>query len=183
VRWEKQTDTFGFPTYTPVYTPVSSSDLVTGPDGKARLSFTPPSAGTYMLDVSGGGARSQTLIWVGGAGSAAWPELPDQRIELTADRESYQAGDAANIFIPNPFAVNALALITVERGLVSKAEVVNRRSGRVRSATHRGWRAECLRDSYPAGAERVRYGLINLPVRDAVVDASDSNPPKRNAMM
>jgi hypothetical protein len=41
VRWEKQTDTFGFPTYTPVYTPVSSSDLVTGPDGKARLSFTP----------------------------------------------------------------------------------------------------------------------------------------------
>jgi uncharacterized protein YfaS (alpha-2-macroglobulin family) len=108
-----------------VYTPVSSSDLVTGSDGKARLSFVPPTAGTYMLDVSGGGAHTQALVWVGGAGSAAWPELPDQRFELTADRDTYKAGDTAKVFIPNPFATNSLALVTVERGLVSKAEVLN----------------------------------------------------------
>lgn len=124
VRWEKETDSFGFPTYTPVYTPVSSSNLATGPDGRARLSFIPPTAGTYMLDVSGSGARTQTLIWVGGAGSAAWADLPNQRLQLTADKDTYKAGDTAKIFIPNPFATNALALVTVERGVVSKAEVL-----------------------------------------------------------
>ncbi len=124
VRWEKEVDSAGYPTYKPVYEPVSSSDLTTGPDGKARLSFVPPTPGTYMLDVSGEGARTQSMIWVSGAGSAAWPDLPNQRLELGADREFYKAGDTARIFIPNPFPVNSLALVTVERGVVSKEEVI-----------------------------------------------------------
>jgi alpha-2-macroglobulin len=64
VRWEKELDINNFPTYTPVYTPVSSSNLATAADGKARLSFVPPSAGTYMLEVSGG-RRAYTIIDVG----------------------------------------------------------------------------------------------------------------------
>ena len=124
VRWEKGIDKNGYPTYTPVYESVGSSSFATGADGKARLSFTPPNAGTFMLDVSGSGARSQVLVWVGGEGTAAWPDLPNQRLELTADKDSYQAGDTASIFIPNPFVTNALALVTVERGLISKAEVI-----------------------------------------------------------
>ncbi len=131
VRWEKETDQAGYPTYTPVYTPVGSSNFATGPDGRARLSFVPPTSGTYMLDVSSddatsansGEAHTQTLIWVGGAGTAAWPDLPNQRLELTADKDTYKAGDTANVFIPNPFATNSLALVTVERGLISKSEV------------------------------------------------------------
>lgn len=125
VRWERQTDSAGYPTYTPVYEPVSSSSLTTGPDGIARLSFVPPTAGTYMLDVSGEGARTQSMIWVSGSGAAAWPDLPNQRLEITADRDSYKAGDTAKLFIPNPFPVNSLALVTVERGVVSEAEVVS----------------------------------------------------------
>jgi len=124
VRWEKETDQAGYPTYTPVYTSVGSSNFATGTDGRARLSFVPPTSGTYMLDVSGIGAHTQTLIWVGGAGTAAWPDLPNQRLELTADKDSYKAGDTANVFIPNPFVTNSLALVTVERGLISKAEVL-----------------------------------------------------------
>jgi hypothetical protein len=169
VRWEKETDLNGFPTYTPVYTPVSSSDLVTGPDGKARLSFVPPTAGTYMLDVAqaGGGAHTQTLVWVGGAGSAAWPELPDQRFELTADRESYKAGDTARIFIPNPFAMSSLALVTVERGLVSKAEVLTL------SGSGNEYSVELTEGDAPnvyvsvtvlGQGNDFRYGLVNLPV-------------------
>ena len=125
VRWEKELDANGFPKYTPVYTPVSSSNLATGADGKARLSFIPPHAGTFMLDVSGSGAHSQVLVWVGGAGTAAWPELPNQRLELTADKETYNAGETAKVFIPNPFVTNSIALVTVERGLVSNAEVIS----------------------------------------------------------
>lgn len=124
VRWEKETDQYGYPIYTPVYTPISSSNLATGPDGRARLSFVPPNAGTFMLDVSGGGTRTQTLIWVGGAGTAAWPQLENNRIQLTAGKESYNAGETASVFIPNPFATNSLALVTVERGIVFKSEVI-----------------------------------------------------------
>ena len=129
VRWEKETDEFGYPTYTPVYTSVGSSNFTTGEDGRARLSFVPSSPGTYMLDVSGNGARTQSLVWVGGTGTAAWPELTNQRIQLTADKDSYQAGDTASIFIPNPFITNSLALVTVERGLISKAEVITLSGG------------------------------------------------------
>jgi alpha-2-macroglobulin len=124
VQWEKEVDSAGYPTYKPVYEPVSSSDLTTGPDGKARLSFVPPTPGTYMLDVSGEGAHTQSMIWVSGAGSAAWPDLPNQRLELKADNDTYKAGDTARIFIPNPFPVNSLALVTVERGEISQSEVL-----------------------------------------------------------
>lgn len=167
VRWEKQTDSAGFPTYTPVYLPGSSSDLVTGADGKARLSFTPPTSGTYLLDVSGEGAHAQTLVWVGGAGSAAWPDLPDQRLELTADRDSYKPGDTATIFIPNPFAVNALALVTVERGLVSQAEVIKLNgSGREYSLTLSEDDAPNVYVSVTVLGQGndFRYGLVNIPV-------------------
>jgi uncharacterized protein YfaS (alpha-2-macroglobulin family) len=175
VRWEKATDTFGFPTYTPVYTPVSSSNFVTGADGKARLSFVPPTSGTYMLDVQGPGtsstdsgqARTQTLIWIGGAGTAAWPDLPNQKLELTADHASYKAGDTASIFIPNPFVTNSLALVTVERGLVSKAEVIQL------SGSGREYSLPLSVDDAPnvyvsvtvlGQGNNFRHGIVNLPV-------------------
>ena len=125
VRWEKETTgEYGFINYKPVYTPVSSTNLATGPDGRARVSFTPPSAGTYVLDVSGSGTRTQVLLWVGGSETAAWPDLPNQKIELRPDQDSYKPGDTARVFIPNPFATKSLALITVERGTIFKADVV-----------------------------------------------------------
>jgi uncharacterized protein YfaS (alpha-2-macroglobulin family) len=167
VRWEKETDNFGFPTYTSVYTPVSSSNLATGPDGKARLSFVPPTAGTYMLDVQGSGAHSQSLVWVGGTGTAAWPDLPNQRLELTADRASYKAGDTANIFIPNPFITNSLALVTVERGLISKAEVIQL-SGNGREYSLPLTDAEApnvyVSVTVLGQGNNFRHGLVNLPV-------------------
>ena len=167
VRWEKKEGPFGFPTYEPVYTVVSSSNLATGTDGKARLSFIPPNAGTFMLDVSGEGAHSQTLVWVGGAGTAAWPDLPDQRFEITADKDSYRAGDTASIFIPNPFPTNSLALVTVERGTVSKAEVL------LINGSGRQYSLPLTDDDAPnvyvsalvmGQGNDFRQGLVNLPV-------------------
>ena len=167
VRWEKEVDSNGFPTYTPIYTPVSSSNLATGPDGKARLSFVPPTAGTYMLDVSGDNAHSQVLVWVGGAGTAAWPDLPNQRLELTPDKESYKAGDTATVFIPNPFPTNSIALVTVERGLISKAEVV------ALSGSGAEYPISITEDDAPnvylsatvlGQGNDFRQGLVNIPV-------------------
>ncbi len=65
------------------------------------------------------------MIWVSGAGSAAWPDLPNQRLEIQADKDAYKAGDTARIFIPNPFPVNSQALVTVERGVISQSEVID----------------------------------------------------------
>ncbi len=128
VRWERRDPppevAYGVPTYEPVYTLMSSSNLSTASDGKARLSFVPEEPGTYMLDVFGGGARTQILLWVTGMGNAPWPNLLNDQIKLTADQESYQPGQTADIFIPNPFGENVQALITVERGKLMTAGVL-----------------------------------------------------------
>ena len=104
---------------------VASASPVTGPDGEARLSFTPETPGTYRLTVRSGNAVTQILIWVSGSASAVWPKQSQNQIKLTPDADTYQVGQVANVFLPNPFATDVQALITVERGEVMEARVVN----------------------------------------------------------
>ena len=87
----------------------------TNRDGEAVISFTPEEPGTYQLDIFGDGARTEVTLWVGGAGATTWPTQTNDKIKLIADQESYQPGDEASIFIPNPFPDGAQALITLER--------------------------------------------------------------------
>lgn len=126
VTWERQdsVNPLGYPTYVPTYTPVSDVDLFTADDGAARLSFTPPTAGTYMLEVSGENASTQILLWVRGSEKGVFPNLPYQHVKLTPDRESYAPGDTAEIFIPNPFGVPVQALITAERSTVHRSALI-----------------------------------------------------------
>jgi uncharacterized protein YfaS (alpha-2-macroglobulin family) len=112
------------PTYAPQYTPVGSTDFVTGPDGLARIQFNPSEPGAYLLSVAGDGAATNVILWVGGPGQAVWPDLPNQRLRLTADRPVYNPGDTAKVFIPNPFPAGGLALVTVERALVMRHQVI-----------------------------------------------------------
>ncbi len=121
IRWvrdETQTDLFGMPLYLPQTESIGSADLVSGANGLARLAFTPPSAGTYLLAVSGEGARSSVILWVGGSGDVIFPDFPNQRLRLVTDRDTYQVADTAKIFIPNPFPTAATALISFERSTV-----------------------------------------------------------------
>jgi len=126
VEWEQSgTDPYTMaPSYEPVYTTVGSTDFVTDADGHARLSFTPDQPGTYVLSVRGEGAVTEVLTWVGGIGSAVWPTLPDQQIELTADAGEYIPGDTANIFIPNPLGAGAVGLVSIERGEVMRYQTI-----------------------------------------------------------
>ena len=127
VTWTRQEpeQPGGYPGFVPQYTPISSANLETSPDGLARVSFTPPEPGTYQLDVSGEGALSQVTLWVGGAGQAAWPQLPNQRLRLTSDASgAYQAGQTAQVFIPNPFGSEVPALVTIERATVLRHQVI-----------------------------------------------------------
>lgn len=130
VEWQRKDPPtelpYAFPTFEPVYTLAGSSALTTGLDGIARLSFTPSQAGAYLLDVSSQGslARTQALVWVGGGQNAAWPDLANDLLRLSPDQPTYQPGQTAKVFIPNPFGKRVPALVTVERGKVWKAETI-----------------------------------------------------------
>ncbi len=119
------------PKFEPQYTPAGSTDFAADAQGRARLAFTPTEPGTYLLDVyhlqaaQSKGARSQFLLWVGGAGQAIWPNLPNSRLRLVADQASYQPGDTAQVFIPNPFGKTVPALLTIERSVVMKHEILS----------------------------------------------------------
>jgi uncharacterized protein YfaS (alpha-2-macroglobulin family) len=131
VRQNPSADTMGyeFPTYVPEYTPIASTNITTDSDGKARVGFTPPEPGTYQLDISGDGTLTQVIVWVGGAGQAEWPSLPNQRLRLVADQDVYRPGDTAQVFVPNPFGSAALGLLTVERGTVMHYQILQLEAG------------------------------------------------------
>jgi uncharacterized protein YfaS (alpha-2-macroglobulin family) len=125
VRWERADGLYGDYSFTPIYTPVDSRSINTDADGKATVSFTPPDAGTYVLDVTSGNAHTQTLLWVSGSENAEWPNLPFQQIQLTANQDKYKPGDKAEVFIPNPFNAPALALLTTERSTFKSVDIIN----------------------------------------------------------
>jgi len=131
VRQDPSTDAmvYQFPSYVPEYTPIGSTNITTDANGVARLGFTPPEPGTYQLDVSGDGTLTQVIVWVGGAGQAVWPSLPNQRLRLVPDQDGYKPGDTAQIFVPNPFGTTALGLLTVERGTVMRYQLLELEPG------------------------------------------------------
>lgn len=103
---------------------VSSVDFITDDYGRARIAFIPPSAGIYQVEVRGDGAVTRLPVWVGGQGTPAWPNLPNQHLPLAVDSTLYQAGDTAHVFIPNPLGNDTLALVTIERGRVMETQVL-----------------------------------------------------------
>lgn len=150
---------------------VASASPVTDGEGQARISFTPEDPGTYRLTLRSGDAVTQTIVWVSGASSATWPTMTSNRIELTADAESYRAGETAQVFFPNPFAGEGKALVTVERGRVMATQLVD--------VTGSGLAVDIALDeeSIPnvyvsvllmghteSGAPDYRQGIINLTV-------------------
>ena len=125
VTWEQKPPEHPYEsvTFVPRYEALASTDFSTGADGKARLAFTPTEPGTYRLYVSGEGAASETVLWVGGPGQAIWPNQSNEHLHLTADQAGYQPGDTAHVFIPNPFPGDALVLLTIERGAIMSSQV------------------------------------------------------------
>ncbi len=114
----------GLPNYEPKYTLAGSTDFITDAAGQARVAFSPQEPGTYALEISGEGASSALMVWVGGEGTATWLELPNQRLKLTPEQAEYAAGQTARIFVPNPYNRETLALVTVERNEVMRWQVL-----------------------------------------------------------
>ena len=115
VVWQYEIGEIGEIEYTREKELIKEVKISTSQAGKAELTFTPPEPGTYQLDIFGNGARTEVTLWVGGTGTTTWPTQTNQKIRLIADQDSYQPGDEAKVFIPNPFPDGAQALVTVER--------------------------------------------------------------------
>lgn len=115
VVWNYQVGEIGQIEYSRELEQVSGQDLTTGRDGQAQIRFSPQEPGTYQVDIFGEGARTEVMLWVGGPGTATWPTQVNQKLNLVLDRDSYQPGDEARVFIPNPFPEGAQALVTLER--------------------------------------------------------------------
>ena len=176
VVWERieGATSFDSPDFEPVYTPVASTDFSTSDQGQARLAFTPPEPGTYQLTVEGEGASSDLMLWVGGTGQAVWPNLPNQRLRLTADKETYTPGEIAHLFIPNPFPSASQALLTVERGEVLRHELLNLPPGGLEvdlplldQDAPNVYTSVTLLGSGEGSGYDFRFGLLNLEVTPA----------------
>jgi uncharacterized protein YfaS (alpha-2-macroglobulin family) len=178
------------PASQPAYTPVASTDFETNAAGQARIAFDPQDPGTYQISVSDGQTSSVTLLWVSGAGQASWPALPDQRLPLTAGRESYSAGDTARVLVPNPWSGPALALVSVERGTLLRHQVLSiQGNGQVLEIPLTAedapnvYLSVTLLGRDPANRPDFRQGLLELAVAPQAesLHVALSGPPQRVA--
>lgn len=108
----------------PVYTTTVTTDAA----GQGAVTFIPPRAGSYRVRAVGRDARehvirSAAFVWVWGGTGAFWRQENNNRFDLIADRDSYTAGDTAEILIASPYSGTVRALITIERGHIITAEV------------------------------------------------------------
>ena len=83
------------------------------------FSFSPESAGLYLLEARGGDSRGNKILtgssfYASGKGYDLWEKRKDDRIELVADADNYRPGDRAKILVKSPYE-EARALITLER--------------------------------------------------------------------
>jgi hypothetical protein len=127
IEWEiEETSSMEMPyRYVEETTLIDTASPITGADGLTRIAFTPPDPGTYQLRVKSGGAVTEVLVWVAGESSPVWPQRIQNLIDLTPDAETYQIGQSAQVFFPNPFPGGAKALVTIERGRVMETRVVD----------------------------------------------------------
>lgn len=157
--------------YVPQTNLVGSASPVTDGEGKARISFTPEEPGTYQLTLKSGDAVTQVVLWVRGESSAVWPRQPQNQIQLVPDADSYLPGQVAQVFIPNPFAEGGRALVSVERGEVMSAQILDLTgSGHTLSlrideeSIPNVYLSVVLLGKDEAGRPDYRQGVVNLPV-------------------
>lgn len=101
---------------------VSTQDLTTDTQGRATATFTPTVGGVFKIvaegkDTRGNAVRSATYQWIATSEFVNWRVENNDRIDLVADKKSYNVGDTAEVLIPAPFR-DAEALLTIERGSI-----------------------------------------------------------------
>ncbi|MGC9522901.1 MAG: alpha-2-macroglobulin family protein, partial [Anaerolineae bacterium] len=107
-------------------TVVDTTRVTTDDAGCAVAELVPPDSGSYVvkaegIDADGNQVSSETYLWVGGPGMAAW-QLAEGKVEPVADAETYRPGDTARVLLPTPFEAPFEVLMTLERGGILEVE-------------------------------------------------------------
>ncbi len=130
IRWERVPieGSFGQYDWVRKEIEVETGEVVTGDDGTAKYTFTPPQAGIYQVRAVVRDERerinsSSLQFWVTGTRPVWWGR-PSNTIELVADKDSYKPGDTAEVLVPIPFSGVSYVLMTAERAGIQQVEVV-----------------------------------------------------------
>ncbi|NDJ84809.1 MAG: alpha-2-macroglobulin, partial [Chloroflexi bacterium] len=130
IRWTREPidGQFGRYNWTQEEIDVETVELRTSENGTVTYEFTPPNAGIFraravVLDEFERPNSSTLRFWVTGSRPVWWGQ-PSDRIDLIADKDSYQVGDTAEILVPIPFAGGSTVMVTTERAGVISYEVI-----------------------------------------------------------
>ncbi|APR79680.1 Large extracellular alpha-helical protein [Minicystis rosea] len=122
-RWSvaRQAVGGGFRTTTEIQDRVVSSCTATTGTQPAACAVQPSGPGYYLVRASAKDRRGNVIAASTGlyatseAGETSWPDNDTSKVELVADRKSYEVGQTARVLVKSPFK-SAEALVTVERG-------------------------------------------------------------------
>jgi len=97
---------------------VGSCDVVTAAK-PVTCAFKSDAPGYHTLvaestDAAGRKTVTSDTVWIGGEGYASWLQDDDAKVEVVADRATYDVGDTATLLVQSPYP-EAEAWITVER--------------------------------------------------------------------
>jgi uncharacterized protein YfaS (alpha-2-macroglobulin family) len=98
---------------------------VSAKGGKGRVSFTPPSFGSYRLVLTdpASGASCQLEFYAGGFGYSPWAVENPARLELKPDKTDYASGETAKFQVRAPFG--GKLLVAVEGSGVHDVQIIN----------------------------------------------------------
>ncbi|TET27172.1 hypothetical protein E3J68_04560, partial [Candidatus Aerophobetes bacterium] len=96
----------------------ASYQMISGSE-PLSCSFSPESAGLYLVEVKGEDSRGNKILsgcsfYVSGKEYGFWEKREDDTIELVADADNYHPGDTARVLVKSPYQ-KARALVTLER--------------------------------------------------------------------
>lgn len=129
-RWEREEieGQFGRYNWTQRDIEVETVQVMTDETGRTSHDFTPPNAGIYVIQTATRDQnerlhRSATQMWMTGSGRVWWGQ-PTNNIDLIADKDSYVAGDQAQILVPISLEGVSWVLVSLERDGVISYEVM-----------------------------------------------------------
>ena len=104
---------------------VIDSKTVALTGGKGRVSFTPPSFGSYRvaLEDAASGAATQLEFYAGGFGYSPWAMENPARIELKPDKTDYASGETARLQVRAPFG--GKLLVAVEGSAIHDVQIID----------------------------------------------------------
>ncbi|MCS6772644.1 MAG: Ig-like domain-containing protein, partial [Thermoflexales bacterium] len=102
-----------FYTSNPSDTVISKITITTDAEGRASATFTPQAGGEHRVKIAN---AARSIFVADPSRYVGWRIENNDRIELQADKDTYEVGEVARVLVPSPFQGTVSALLTVERG-------------------------------------------------------------------